>query len=191
MREERGKIVLRDMAQSDIDDEVRWTNTDNDWMLLDTPWLPIEKSDEARLRDDMKTFCLMARMMPDTMRPRTEIVYDGKHVGFISSYMLDKDWNEPDSSPFKKVPGGHDCIGISICEKSARGKGIGTEALSMYMEYLGKHGIKSVGIETSPENKAMLRVAGKLGFREVRHDKNCYERDGQHWDRLVLSCDIK
>ena len=190
MREERGKIVLRDMIRSDIEDEIRWCNSDNDWMMLDTPWLPLEKADEAKLRDDMGTFCLMARMMPDTIRPRTEIVHDGVHVGFISFYMLDKDWNEPDASPFKKVPGGHECIGIAICEKSARGKGIGTAALSIYLDYLRKHGVKSVGIETWPGNAAMLSVAGKLGFGEVRHDEACYERDGKHWDRLVLSCKL-
>ena len=38
-------IVLRDYQISDIEDEIRWTNTDTAWFYADTPWMTLDPVD--------------------------------------------------------------------------------------------------------------------------------------------------
>ena len=46
-------IILRDYQLSDVEDEVRWTNTDTAWFYADTPWMTMEPVDPGELRSDM------------------------------------------------------------------------------------------------------------------------------------------
>ena len=39
------EVILRDYQLSDVEDEVRWTNTDTAWFYSDTPWMTLEPAD--------------------------------------------------------------------------------------------------------------------------------------------------
>ena len=53
-------IVLRDYRLSDIEDEIRWTNTDTAWFYADTPWMEMEPVDPDALRRDMTVLAVVA-----------------------------------------------------------------------------------------------------------------------------------
>lgn len=97
-------IILRDYQLSDVEDEVRWTNSDTAWFYANTPWMTIEPVDPEELRADM--IQIMAKHSEDAIRWRFEIEVAGQHIGMVSSYYLDKDfeptpWNSIDQ---QKMP---------------------------------------------------------------------------------------
>ena len=88
-------IILRDYRESDISDDIRWMNVEIEWIRADTPWAPIERVDPEQFRADMKEY--MASLPEDALRWRLEIEHEGRHIGFVSSYLLDEhfDWVPP------------------------------------------------------------------------------------------------
>ena len=182
-------ITLRDYALSDVKDEVRWTNVETEWFRADTPWMTMEPVDEDELRADMTE---IIRSMPENaIRWRFEIDVDGRHVGLVSSYYLDENyeytpWDSIDQS--KNAPGNHSvrALGIEICEMAYWGKGIGTKALTALMEYYRGLGENRFLIETWSGNLRMLGCAGKLGFHEVKRIKGAHIVDGKEVDDIIL-----
>lgn len=71
-------IILRDYQLSDVEDEVRWTNTDTAWFYADTPWMTMEPVDPGELRSDMIE--VMAGLSEDAIRWRFEIEAAGQHT---------------------------------------------------------------------------------------------------------------
>lgn len=81
-------ITLRDYRLSDVEDEVRWTNEDTAWFYSDTPWGKLEPADPGELREDMLQ---IISELPD-IRWRFEIETAGRHIGMVSSYYLDENF---------------------------------------------------------------------------------------------------
>ena len=191
MRIKYDDIVLRDYQIEDIDDEIRWTNEDNDWFFADTPWLDLEKLDPVEFRREMTEY-LASMPEGDFVRHRFEIEVDGKHIGMVSSYYLDKAFNPMpwDSIDQNKSADENNAIlamGIEIFEKDFWCRGIGYKALSAFMDYnCRERGENCFALETWSGNKAMLRCAEKLGFVEVKRDKNAYTVKDKTYDAIVL-----
>ena len=188
MRIERDGIALRDYQISDIDDEIRWTNTETDWFYEDTPWMTITQVDPDELRADVME--IMEEMTEDAIRLRFEIEVEGRHIGLLSSYYLDENYEQPpwDSiDPGKNAGENHTvrAIGIEICERDCWGKGIGTKAMSLFIDYYRSIGENRFLIETWSGNKRMLGCARKLGFEEVKRVKGAHIVDGKEYDALM------
>lgn len=184
-----GNISLRDYTLSDVADEVRWTNEETEWFRSDTPWMDLEPVDADELRADMTE--IMSNMPEDAIRWRFEIDVDGRHIGLVSSYYLNSDFEYPswDAIDQRKNAPQNNCIrglGIEICEMDHWGNGIGTKALSMLMEYYRSFGESRFLIETWSGNHRMLGCARKLGFREVKRTKGAHIVDGVPVDDLIL-----
>lgn len=185
-------ITLRDYVLSDVEDEVRWTNVETEWFRSDTPWMTPEPVDAEELRGDMMD--IMAGMSEDAIRWRFEIEVDGRHIGLVSSYFLDSNFEYPpwDSIDQRKnAPENHAVrgLGIEICEMDYWGKGIGTKALTALIEYYRSHGETRFLIETWSGNHKMLGCAKKLGFREIKRIKDAHMVDGKPVDDLILEKD--
>lgn len=182
-------ITLRDYVLADVEDEARWTNVDTEWFRSDTPWMTLEPVDADELRADMSE---IIKSMPDgAIRWRFEIEVDGRHIGLVSSYYLDSNfeytpWDAIDQS--KNASENHSvrALGIEICEMEYWGKGIGTKALTMLMEYYRSFGENHFLIETWSGNRRMLRCAHKLGFCEVKRTKGAHVVDGVEVDDIIL-----
>lgn len=84
-------IKLRDFLQSDIEDEIRWFTIQTAWMTADTPWEKIVPADTEELRREMQEFAKI-KLQPNEIRSRLEVEVEGKHIGFVSCYMLDSDF---------------------------------------------------------------------------------------------------
>lgn len=182
-------ITLRDYVLSDVEDEVRWTNVETEWFRSDTPWMKMEPVDAEELRADMAE--IINSMPEDAIRWRFEIDVDGRHVGLVSSYYLNENyeytpWNSIDQS--KNAPENNSIrgLGIEICEMEYWGKGIGVKALTALMEYYRSFGENHFLIETWSGNLRMLGCAKKLGFYEVKRTKGAHVVDGKEVDDLVL-----
>ena len=182
-------ITLRDYQLSDGEDEVRWTNVETAWFYADTPWMTMQEVDPEELRADMIE--IMESMPEDAIRWRFEIDVDGLHIGIVSSYYRDENfeytpWESIDQS--KNAEGNNSIreLGIEICEMAYWGKGIGTKALTALMNYYRSLGENRFLLETWSGNKRMLGCARKLGFSEVKRQKGAYVVDGIEYDELLL-----
>ncbi len=182
-------ITLRDYVLSDVEDEVRWTNEETEWFRSDTPWMTLEPVDADELRADMAE--IMDSMPENAIRWRFEIEVDGRHIGLVSSYYLDSNfeytpWDSIDQS--KNALENHSVrgLGIEICEMDYWGKGIGTKVLTALMNYYRSFGENHFLIETWSGNLRMLGCAKKLGFYEVKRTKGAHVVDGQEVDDLIL-----
>ena len=182
-------ITLRDYQLSDVEDEVRWTNVETAWFYADTPWMTMEEVDPEELRADMIE--IMESMPENAIRWRFEIEVDGRHIGMVSSYYRDENfeytpWDSIDQS--KNAEGNNSIreLGIEICEMNYWGKGIGAKALTALMNYYRSLGEHRFLLETWSGNKRMLGCARKLGFSEVKRRKGAYVVDGIEYDELLL-----
>jgi RimJ/RimL family protein N-acetyltransferase len=50
---------------------------------------------------------------------------------------------------------------------SARGRGLGTEAVRLLVEWVRAHGARSVRAEVLPGNETSLRLLARLGFEDI------------------------
>lgn len=140
-----GEVILRDYRLTDVEDEVRWTNVDTAWFYESTPWLTLAPVDPDELRKDMVQ--IMSDLSEDAIRWRFEVESAGQHIGTVSSYYLDKNyeptpWGTIDQSKNAEENGSIRALGVDICERAFWGRGIGTKALAAFMEYyrsLGEH----------------------------------------------------
>lgn len=169
--------------ESDIDNYVRWFTEDVEWMNWDAPWEMNLSANKEVERKEWEIYYNSIKDRPaDVQRWKFEIECDGVHIGWVSAY---------DDLEYIENPGGIVAIGIDIPELTYRRNGHGTEALRRFMDYLASKGQKSLYTQTWSGNYPMLKVAEKLGFKEVYRVKDYREIDGQKWDALLLRVDFE
>ena len=184
-------IILRDMIESDTPDYVRWFTTETEWSKTDAPWEPIELDAETE-RVSWQEYYESVKDLPDDVRRwKFEIEWNGRHIGWVSSYMMNEryewigaDTIQPDQTVYR-------AIGIDICEPDAWGKGVGTNALRAFMNYYFENGVDDLYTQTWSGNVRMLRCAEKLGFVECNRNVGTREVDGQKYDGLTFRSDRK
>ncbi len=80
-------------------------------------------------------------------------------------------------------------FGILIGEADARGKGYGTEATRLTLDYaftgLGLH---NVALTVGEWNIAGQRAYEKAGFREYGRRRQCWMMGGRRWDEIAMDC---
>lgn len=183
------EITLRDAILSDVEDEIRWTNEETDWFHVEAPWMTLEPVDANELRSEMNK--IISDMSEDGIRWRFEIEVDGQHIGNVSSYYLNHQfehvsWDIIDEK--KNAPQNHliRALGIEICEMEYWGRGLGTKVLTAFMDYYKNLGETQFLLETWSGHQRMLNCAKKLGFQEVKRTKGTLIIDGIIFDELIL-----
>ncbi len=80
-------------------------------------------------------------------------------------------------------------LGIMICEASARGRGLGTEAVRLICDY-GFHALElnSIMLLTFGWNVAGQKAYAKAGFREFGRRRQARYFDGRYWDDIYMEC---
>jgi RimJ/RimL family protein N-acetyltransferase len=158
-------VYLRDRHPTDVDRFVYW-QTHGEWRHLDAPWEGF--GDELTAEQEKKIryqFLEKCEGQPFTPRRSAFIVAKDGHrpLGWVSSYQKE---NIPSVG----------YVGINICEDDALNRGLGSEALKLWIDYVFTHrDIHKLGLETWSFNPRMMHVALKVGFkyegteREVRH----------------------
>ncbi len=189
MKIEFENIVLRDMIESDIEDYVRWFTTETKWSDWDAPWEPIE-SDEETERSSWREYYEAVKEIPDGVRrPKFEIEWNGRHIGWVSSYLIDENYEwigQPqDGQTFYRA------IGIDICESDVWSNGVGTNAFRAFMNYYFASGVDALYTQTWSGNVRMLRCAEKLGFKECSRNVGIREVGGEKYDGLTFRMEKK
>jgi RimJ/RimL family protein N-acetyltransferase len=74
-------------------------------------------------------------------------------------------------------------VGIDICEDDDLGRGFGTEAFGLWIDYLFLHSeVHRLGLDTWSFNPRMKRVAEKLGLVYEGAERELREWQGQRLD---------
>ena len=165
MKIEYKNIVLRDMTESDIDDEIRWNTVETDWANWDAPWESLP---------DLLTFDpdkYRKKELEKLSKPKENIRWsfeidtaEGEHIGAVSSYMMNENF---EWTPVRDIKPGENffrAVGISICESSFCEKGLGTKALAAFINYYFENGEEEIFTQTWSGNIRMIKCAEKLGF---------------------------
>ncbi len=166
-------VILRDAKESDIDNYVKWMN-EGEWKEYDAPW---EKRMTALPEEEVKVR-FMELYLSEREEPRRRVIIadkDDKAVGWVNRYYKDKHektW----------------LIGIDICEDNRLNKGLGTDALRLWIDYLFTNSnIDNIGLKTYSFNDRMMRVAEKLGLEKREIEQDFVEWKDMKLDRVFYS----
>ena len=141
------------------------------WWRLESPWE--RKPGRAELREIPSHVRALARsreMPPSRMVIETRA---GAPVGTVTRYWADErtEWLE---------------AGVGIYDARYWGRGYGTEALALWVEYLFETmPVRRIGLRTWSGNPRMSRLARRLGFREEARFREAYQAGGRTYDRLA------
>lgn len=165
---ESGLVSLRDFEASDYEVYLSWFARPGVWQQTDAPWeeLPQNKDIESNF----------SFLLTDHRKPRRKVAISVKPtcclVGWVVAY-------GSNVHP-------HACeVGIDICEDSFLGKGVGSEALQLWLSYLFDVGeFHRVGLVTYSFNTPMIRLAERLGFQHEGTQREFHYWSGRWVDRL-------
>ena len=165
------KISLRPTTIEDMADYDRWNDPSQKAFQYDGPWY---KNDNNLT----KLIEIRKRKVESGLAPpyRFLEIYtvQGKHVGWLNA---SNNLNDPHATE----------IGIGIREDQYWGKGLGTEALALWLDYLFRElNLTRIGFTTWQGNPMMLGLGKKLGFvEEARIRRSCFVK-GQFYDRISM-----
>jgi diamine N-acetyltransferase len=78
-------------------------------------------------------------------------------------------------------------FGIVIGESDARGRGYGTEATRLTLDYaFSALGLRNVLLQVYAFNEAGIRAYAKAGFREIGRRRECKRRAELRWDVIYM-----
>lgn len=80
-------------------------------------------------------------------------------------------------------------FGITIVAAADRGKGFGTEAVQLLLDYaFTVLAVHNVWLDTPAYNAAALRAYEKVGFREIGRRRGARVLAGQRYDVVLMDC---
>lgn len=184
-------IILRDMKESDIDDDIRWNTIETEWALWDAPWeMEIELpkfNPEAYRVEQLKKL----KEPPTCRRWGFELdTADGVHIGSVNSYMIDENWDWIRISDIQVGQKVFRTLGIEICDSHYWSKGMGTQALTAFIQYYLATGCTDICLQTWSGNIRMVRSAEKLGFVICHREFGNRTVRGQIFDGLTFHLDL-
>jgi RimJ/RimL family protein N-acetyltransferase len=150
------RVILRDDPRdSDSDDFFRWFNME-EWKYYDQPdqpFQPVSREEFDERAKNNREESDKRNKKKSRPSPGWHIdTVDGQHIGWVDYY----NWDQEEKSVF---------IGICIPEEENWGKGYGTEAVSLFLNFLfDSFGLKTIRAATWTGNKRMVRCAQKAGF---------------------------
>lgn len=183
------QIVLRDMAQRDIDDWIRWYNVETEWGDWDAPDEALEPVDPEKYRAEMEEQLKKPR---EGMRTFFELdTAAGDHIGMVTSYAIDEafhwmSWKDARASGTFSYT-----LGLDICDSRFWGKGLGTQALAAFVKYFLDNGMEVLCLQTWSGNASMIRTAQKVGFRECNRISGNRNIRGGVYDSLTFRLDTE
>ncbi len=182
------QIILRDVVESDIEDQIRWCNEETAWSDWDAPDEPIEPVDPESYRAE--ALRKMKESLPKVRNAFALAAADGRHIGSVTSYLIGEDcqWISHAEAQEKGVY--RWTIGVDICESSYWGKGLGTMAIAAFCKYFLDSGRTDLYTQTWSGNERMLRCAQRIGFAECHRIVGDRNIRGGTYDTMTLKLDL-
>lgn len=178
-------IVLRDMKESDIEDEIRWRTVETAWGDWDAPWEEITPVDRERELEWIST------RKPDHRLSLEIDTADGVHIGAVNTYCISDDFD------WQRLSGEEDrralnwAVGIDINESAYWSGGWGTQVLAAFIRYHLEEGYTNLYTQTWSGNVRMVGLAKKLGFVECSRKHGIRQVRGGTYDGLTFRLDEK
>ena len=181
MRIKGQRVILHDDPRdAESDDFFRWVNLE-EWQYYDDPdqpFQPVSREEfDKRAEKNREGY---DERIKDTSKPKPGYIIDtvdGQHIGWVTIHNYDQE----DKSTF---------IGIAIPEEENWGKGYGTEAVSLFLNFLfDTYGLNTIKTATWTGNERMVRCAQKAGFtnpKTMPHRSSISVR-GEPLERIELS----
>jgi len=164
------RVLIRDRRPEDVETYLRWM-TSGEWRYLDAPWEGVRESMDEKTANELRETILKLyeQELPEPRVFAFVETLDGVTVGRVTRYTRGSQKHEW-------------CLGIDLCEDDQLNRGLGTEALTLWIDYLfGSSSIHRLALETWSFNPRMARVAEKVGFQ---HEGTL--REAQEWQGLWL-----
>ena len=169
LRIEGRRVNLRTTIVKDLDDYQRWASPDMPGNKFDGPWYPPGHSNVPLGRFRF----LHGPMTPPFSRLEVELK-DYTHIG---SVVVQYDKDNPHATE----------MGIDFPEDIYWGKGYGTEALTLWIDYLFRErGLTRIGFTTWSGNPRMIALGEKLGFSPEGRIRNSCLVDGKFYDLVNM-----
>jgi tRNA (cmo5U34)-methyltransferase len=167
-------VILRGWLASDVDPFIRWL-AHGEWRLLDAPWEGFRSETTAEQeKRDREWFTRQLEGGGESWLDRRAVIATANNVpvGWVSRY------DEQDNP--------HACyVGIDICEDAYLNRGLGTEALGLWVRHVfSTSDVHKIGLETWSSNPRMIRVAEKAGFVRQGCERKVRQWQGEWLDRV-------
>ncbi len=170
------QIKLRDWIKEDLERYEFWYTGKKKWMDFDAPYYrkPSKKEIQDKLSEITESIKINNWQIP---RKRLVIANrdDDKLIGTVSWYWQSEETN------WKS-------IGIVIYDEQYWGKGIGFDALQLWMDYLFKIDSRLIRLDlrTWSGNQRMMQLAKKLGFKEEARFRKARIINGKYFDSIGM-----
>jgi RimJ/RimL family protein N-acetyltransferase len=167
------RIILRDWQPSDLDDYQYWQRPGHKWQELDGPYYQTPTDDSESLRKKIEQL-IDSNNYPN---PRSRLVISDKVtdkiLGTVASY-----WESIETNWL--------CIGLTIYDPKNWGRGVGSESLSMWIQYLfdSYPQIVRLDMRTWSGNNGLIHLATKLGFQQEACFRKARIVNGEYFDGL-------
>lgn len=187
------KVILRNMIESDIEDDIYWNTVETEWQKWDAPWEHENNPpfDAKKYREKELKFLEKLKNSPDKVRLNFEICINNHtetHIGSVNVYFIDEHYNWIKKNAIKGIK---KCtLGIDICHTAAWHKDYGTAALKLFITHLLQQGFEEIYTQTWSGNKSMIALATKLGFHECHRTPHEFQVKGQPYDGLTFNLNL-
>jgi len=170
------QIKLRDWIIEDLKEFTFWHSGKKRWMEFDAPYYKKPTKEEIQNKLNEITEKIISENW-ETPRKRLVIANkeENKLIGTVSWYWQSKETN------WKS-------IGIVIYDEHHWSKGIGYEALKLWIDYLFEEckEIVRLDLRTWSGNEKMMRLARKLGFKEEARFRMARIVKGDYYDSIGM-----
>jgi RimJ/RimL family protein N-acetyltransferase len=162
------RVNLRTMTRADIPHFEKWNDPDLKVWDYDGPWHNSRKVSMEAVRRRLDENCHPPYR---TLEIETS---EGIHIGFVVLHHRPDDPHIPE-------------IGIRIFEETFWDRGLGTEALALWTDYLFREwNLTRVGFSTWSGNERVIAVGRKLGFVQEACIRRGCEVGGKFYDRIKM-----
>ncbi len=161
------RVLLRPFAQNDIKYLEKWSN--------DAELRKLTGEVEPMSRADCEKFCYDLRNSTDRIWFVIVLAANGKVIGEAGLLRMFRPWRTTDMT-------------VIIGEKDERGKGYGTEAGHLLLDYtINRLGFHRVSIGVVGFNERALKFWRALGFKEEGIERDGYFCDGKYSNFVNMS----
>jgi RimJ/RimL family protein N-acetyltransferase len=171
-------VFLRLYRESDLNLMSYFFSNEREWMDHDAPWEKDQPFDRDQYIEN-KLIRLNNDDHHDLSFKRLEMfTRGGLHLGWVSSYFA--------NDQFEYDPKGKNLgVGIVIVYKEFRSRGLGFEAMNLYLDFIKKSFHGNLIIQTWSGNNKMMNLAVKLGFELIQTLKDHRLVNGKKYDGLT------
>lgn len=167
-------VYLRDHLPADVDSFIRW-QTQGEWRSFDAPWEGVLGTLSSEQEAEMRQRFLESISGEQPFPRKRAVIVEKEHdlpLGWVVRYVQDR---------FPDVW----FVGIDICEDAHLCRGLGTQALSLWVDYLFSNSpVHKIALDTWSFNRRMMRVAEKVGFQFEGVERSMIEWQGQRLDLI-------